>query len=88
VEISSPSTPTFQQEGVLLPAVERAPLHGPLASSPVFALIEGSLLSPMPGLLPFPKPAVELGVVLMPKFGTVKLWVNDPLYTLLVLLDV
>ncbi len=78
--------PTIQQEGVLFPAVDRAPLQGPFASSPVFALIEGSLLSPIPGLLPFPKPAVELGVVLIPKFGTVKLCVNDPLYMPLALL--
>lgn len=60
-----------QQDGVLLPAVDRAPLQGPFASSPVFALMEGSLRSPIPGLLPFPKPAVELGEVLIPKFGTV-----------------
>jgi hypothetical protein len=48
----------LQQEGVLFPDVDRAPLHGPFASSPGLALIDGSLLSPIPGLLPFPGPGV------------------------------
>ena len=55
-----------QHEGVLLPDVDRAPLQGPFASSPGFAVTDGSLLSPIPGLLPFPKPAVMLGVVPLP----------------------
>jgi hypothetical protein len=59
-----------QQEGVLLPDVDRAPLQGPFASSPGLSLMEGSLLSPIPGLLPFPSPAVVLGVVPAPKVGT------------------
>lgn len=59
----------LQQEGVLLPDVDRAPLQGPFASSPGVALIEGSLLSPIPGLLPFPKPVVVLGVVPYPPIG-------------------
>jgi hypothetical protein len=58
-----------QQEGVLLPDVDRAPLQGPLAFSPGFALTEGSLLSPIPGLLPFPRPVVVLGVVPTPPVG-------------------
>jgi hypothetical protein len=58
-----------QQDGVLLPDVERAPLQGPLASSPGFALTEGSLLSPIPGLLPFPMPVVVLGEVPYPPIG-------------------
>lgn len=66
---------------MLLPEVDRAPLQGPFASSPGVALIEGSLSLPIPGLLPFPKPAVVLGLVFTPGFGTVKLCVNGPLYT-------
>lgn len=58
-----------QQEGVLLPDVDWAPLQGPFASSPGFALTEGSLLSPIPGLLPFPRPVVVLGVVPAPPIG-------------------
>jgi hypothetical protein len=46
-----------------LPDVDRAPLQGPFASSAGLALTEGSLLSPIPGLLPFPRPVVVLGVV-------------------------
>jgi hypothetical protein len=39
-----------QQDGVLLPNVDRAPLQGPFALSPGFALTEGALMSPIPGL--------------------------------------
>ena len=57
----------------MLPDVERAPLQGPFASRPTFALIEGSLLSPIPGFSPFPIPGVVLGVVPTPgdKIGPV-----------------
>src|SRR6185437_1758894 len=39
---------------VLLPDIDRAPLQGPFASRPVFALIEGPLLSPIQGCCRFP----------------------------------
>jgi hypothetical protein len=68
-----------QQDGVLLPDVDRAPLQGPFASSPGFNLTEGSLLSPKPGLLPFPKPVVVLGVVPGPPTGLPK--PDVPLFT-------
>jgi hypothetical protein len=61
--------PVLQQEGVLVPDVDRAPLHGPFASSPGVALIEGSVSLPIPGLLPFPRPVVVLGVVPGPPIG-------------------
>jgi hypothetical protein len=65
----------------LLPDVDRAPLQGPFASSPGLARMEGSLLSPIPGLFPFPNPAVVLGVVPAPKFGKLLgFGGNDPLY--------
>lgn len=59
----------LQHEGVLLPDVDRAPLQGPFASIPGLALTEGSLRSPIPGLLPFPRPVVVLGVVPTPPTG-------------------
>jgi hypothetical protein len=42
--------PPNQQDGVLLPEVDRAPLQGPFAGG--LALTEGSLMLPMPGLPP------------------------------------
>jgi hypothetical protein len=53
----------LQQDGVLLPEVDLAPLQGPFASSPGLARMEGSLLSPIPGL---PAPMLEEPGVVAP----------------------